>query len=186
MEKMSKDPPWYHNPSDTLRIYHGTTSLHRNNFESQGLQIVRRSNKRRDFGDGFYCTIRLDQARDYARQTAVAVGENGHSLIVVCEISVQKLYDLTPHIIITEYDYRWLDIIKQGRWQNVDLPYQWIYGRCGDGRTRDIQQLFEQGIDDDTLLSRLMPSPTAPFNQYDQLWFGSVEALSAVHIVDYW
>ena len=101
MEKVMEDPNWYNDPGHVLRLYHGTTSLYRASFESQGLQIVRRKNKRRDFGDGFYSTTHRAQAQDYAKQTAVAAGDGGGPLVVVCEIQVQKLRDLIPHALVT-------------------------------------------------------------------------------------
>ena len=104
---------------------------------------------------------------------------------MVCEIQVQKLRDLIPHALVTTYDDRWLGIIKQGRWGQIAPGYEWIYGRCGDGRTPEVQCLYDAGVDDATLLARLTPRPDSPFNEYDQLWFGSVESLSAVHIVEY-
>lgn len=77
------NPDWYAQPRRILGLYHGTTSLYRESFETQGFQIVDRPDKRRDFGNGFYTTTNLAQAQDYATETAAAAGDEGKPLIVI-------------------------------------------------------------------------------------------------------
>lgn len=175
-------PEWLNNSAVAITVYHGTSSVHQASFEEHGIRLVERPDKRRDFGTGFYTTTRRDQAEKYAKRTAAA--RSSSPIIVVCEVSVDTLKTLVPHVVLMHYDLRWLGILKRGRWGTAPLEFHWIHGRCGDGTTGEVQGLHERGADDAQLLKALTPSRRSPFWDNDQLWFGSPDAIRTLQLVE--
>lgn len=64
--------------------------------------------------------------------------------------------------------------------------YDWIYGRCGDGKTPVFEKAFHEGKSPDLkeLLPHIIPNNQYPHYEYDQLWLGTKEAINCIKSVE--
>jgi hypothetical protein len=91
--RMPETPLWTNQP---LQLYHGTLLTHANAIlSSQGVDVSR-SRPDCDFGRGFYCTTRRDQAERWARRKTKLKGGIAAVLeFVVSRDSIAELSVLT-------------------------------------------------------------------------------------------
>ena len=173
-----------------VALYHGTTTLYLDHFKKNGIQLVN-TKKRRDFGTGFYLTTNYLQALEYARKSPAS-----DPMIVCCFISLGDLRAFSKSLLVDDYDQQWLETLVRGRCCDTENPlsadYDWIYGRCGDGKTPVFnQKLRECDNDHEKLIKKikpraLTPHPELPHFEYDQLWIGSKEVIKKLrnpHII---
>lgn len=172
-----------------LIFFHGTATKWLHSFTSNGIGIVK-LNKKKDFGQGFYLTTRYWQAKDYADRVANATSTE--PLIISCIIPLGHLReDQKKGLIIDQFDEKWLETIIKGRFypeEPLANEYDWIYGRCGDGKTPVFEKKFskeQENPDLKTLLPHIIPSKDFPHYEYDQLWLGTKKAISIIKSVEF-
>lgn len=166
---------------DSFVVFHGTSDIYQSSFEQKGIRLPKMK-KVRDFGSGFYTTTNKEQARRYAVRMADLL--DGRPLLVTCSVSGTRLKELSPAKILPDYNREWLDILKKGRWSGKPLEFHWIFGRCGDGVTTVVEKIRAMS-DDDALLKALTPRRGTSTYDYDQFWFGTPEALTAIENLSY-
>jgi len=170
-----------------LIFFHGTSTKWLDCFTKNGIGIVK-LNKKKDFGQGFYLTTRYWQAKDYADRVANATSTA--PLIISCVIPVGHLRKSKEQgLIIDQFDEEWLETILKGRFSPNPLAneYDWIYGRCGDGKTPVFEKEYNKGkkIDLKILLPHIIPNKEFPHYEYDQLWLGTKKAISYIKSVEF-
>jgi hypothetical protein len=171
-----------------MMFFHGTSTMWMPSFLKNGIKITKVKDKKKDFGQGFYVTTRYWQAKDYANRIAGAT--NSEPLIIACVIPLGALraFD-TKGLIIDNFDDEWLDIITRGRFKSETTPlandFHWIYGRCGDGATRDFEDGYRKGKDLKKLLPHIIPNVEFPHYNYDQLWLGTYDAINCIQSVEF-
>lgn len=173
-----------------LMFYHGTTTKSTKSFLNKGVGIPKLTgNKKRDFGEGFYLTTHFWQAKIFA-ETRIGFS-NAEPLIVSCVIPLGALRTIKEKcLIVDEYNERWLEFILRGRFEREKNPLQndfdWIYGRCGDGYTEDVQKMYESGERDlNKMLPHTIPNRNRINYEYDQLWLGTKTALDCIKSVEF-
>lgn len=172
-----------------LIFFHGTATKWLQSFTKNGIGIVK-LNKKKDFGQGFYLTTRYWQAKDYADRVSSATGTE--PLIIACIIPLGHLREnLEKGLIIDQFDEQWLKTIIKGRFspdEPLSNEYDWIYGRCGDGKTPVFEKEFSKGQENPdlkTLLPHIIPNKDFPHYEYDQLWLGTKKAISCIKSVEF-
>jgi hypothetical protein len=156
-------------PDIEIMLYHGTSTYYERSF--QQIKIIEPQRRKiRDFGTGFYTTTQYWQAVRYANLIAETLG--GNPMIVCVSTTLGALRKFSNYLIVDEYNLKWMETIIQGRWI-APLPYDWIYGRCGDGNTLKVHRKYEEGASTEELLEMATPDPRKITYYYDQLWFGT-------------
>ncbi|OFD56109.1 DUF3990 domain-containing protein [Bacillus mycoides] len=175
-----------------ISLYHGTNTYYLEYFKEHGIRRID-TEKPRDFGTGFYLTTNYWQALDYAKNYSISTYD---PMVVCCFITLGDLRSFANHLLIDDYNDQWLETIVRGRCCDQDKPlhqeYDWIYGRCGDGKTYIFNRKLKECNDDHEKLleiiqpSMLTPVQTFPHYEYDQLWVGSdevIKKLKNTHII---
>jgi hypothetical protein len=177
-----------------IMLFHGTSAKWLSSFTTHGIKIVKLTNKKKDFGQGFYLTTRYWQARDYANRIAKAT--NNTPLIIGCVLDLKALRDHRNRgLVVDDFNEQWLHTIIRGRFESESNPlsndFDWIYGRCGDGHTDEFEEAYKnykESNEYENLLRLLTPNIQFPHYDYDQLWLGSYTMIklikSAVIIYD--
>lgn len=172
-----------HDIPESFIVFHGTSDIFRSSFAKNAFFHRPNMNKKiRDFGTGFYSTTNSEQAKLYAVRMARLLG--GQPLLVQCTVARTRLHGLSPAKILPDYNHEWLNIIKEGRWSGRSLQFHGIYGRCGDGVTVELEKIRITN-DDKALLKALTPNKGTRTYDYDQLWFGTPESLTAIEDLSY-
>lgn len=148
-------------------IYHGTNAL----FDDVDLA---KSNNRRDFGKGFYCTVLYNQAMEWAKRLYMRNFE-GQAYVysyVFCQTD-------TLHVKrFSSLDKEWLEFIKENRSQGgTQHSYDVVIGPVADDNTMETVQLYISGIlTADEAVERLR------YNKVNnQISFHTKEALEHLH-----
>ncbi|MEE3897544.1 DUF3990 domain-containing protein [Priestia megaterium] len=108
--------------------YHGTTSLHLNSFNRNGVSITAAPRGRRtDFGRGFYLTSNWEQAYRWAKGACDReMDENPQKelvpIIVECEIDTES-FTFLKNKMFTHTDLEWANFILGNRIYNHDPSY---------------------------------------------------------------
>ena len=104
------------------------------------------SNRKRDFGRGFYLTSSKEQAISWARHRT-KIQQSGKATITVYELD--DLYIKNLNIKKFESaDLEWLEFITKNRKseENVDVPYDLIIGPVANDNTTPTINLYLTGI----------------------------------------
>lgn len=177
LSNMLRDTQAFQSSVEIL-LFHGTSTFYSDTFTYIRLAEPR-ARKKRDFGTGFYTTTNYWQALRYANTIADATERD--PMIVCVSTSLGQLRSQQNTLIVDEYSESWMETIKQGRW-GEPLRYDWIYGRCGDGKTIELQKRHDAGASIDELLHLATPSYATLTYHYDQLWFGTTEGIQILTI----
>lgn len=113
-------------------------------------------------------------------------------LIIACIIPISRLRrDIDKGLIIDQFDKTWLETIIRGRFYSDEIPlsdeYDWIYGRCGDGKTLIFEENFRKNNDNldlNLLLKHSIPNKDFPHFEYDQLWLGTYKAINYIKSIE--
>lgn len=177
-----------------LMFFHGTSTKWKDSFISNGVRI-RKLNKKRDFGQGFYLTTNYWQAKQYANTIAYHTStpeKPAEPLVIACTILLGCLREnLEKGLIIDEFDEKWVKTIIRGRFHSETNPlsndYDWIYGRCGDGPTTTFQKVYYKNSNTDIrkLLKIATPRRDHPHFEYDQLWLGTNDAINYIQSIEF-
>lgn len=122
--------------SPILILYHGSNVA----FDQIDLS---KSHNRRDFGQGFYCTVLESQAQEWAHRLYMRNFSGG-------EYVYQYVFHQTDDLKIKHFnalDKEWLEFIKQNRMKGgIQHPYDVVIGPVADDNTMETVQLYMSNI----------------------------------------
>ncbi len=133
-----------------MLLYHGS------NIEVSNPQILE-SDRRLDFGKGFYLTSSFDQAKRWAELT-VKRRETGKATVSVFDFDDTSVSDLKI-LHFTQAQKEWLEYVTMNR-KNQVIPnddYDIVIGPVANDRTMPVISLYFAGIYDiEETIKRLM------------------------------
>ena len=152
-----------------MLLYHGS------NTQVLNPQILE-SDRRLDFGRGFYLTSSFEQALRWAELT-VKRRETGKSVVSVFELDEAKLTNLKV-LRFNQAQKEWLEYVTLNR-KNQYIPaddYDIVTGPVANDRTMPVISLYFSGVYDiEETIKRLMPQKL-----HDQYTFRTEAALKAL------
>lgn len=156
-----------------MKLYHGS------NIAVQNPQILE-SDRKLDFGTGFYLTSNLEQAERWAKLTQ-ARRENGTATVSVFEAD-EKILNTLNVLHFQKADKSWLEFVTQNR-KNVaqqNDSYDVVIGPVANDRTMPVISLYFSGIyDADETVKRLLPQKLN-----DQYTFKTEKSLTALNFIE--
>ena len=131
-----------------MKLYHGS------NTAVKEPQILK-SDRKLDFGAGFYLTSSFEQAERWAQHVSLRRG-NGHPVISIYEFSDNFMTSLKVKIY-PDADKEWLLFVVANRsGQTVDDGFDLIIGPVADDQTVQTITLFAEGfLDVDAAIRKL-------------------------------
>ena len=148
-----------------MKLYHGS------NIEVKNPQI-RKSDRKLDFGTGFYVTTSVEQAEKWAELTTKRRAE-GRPVITVYEYDESKESELSVLRFIGP-DSDWLKFVSANR-KNIAVKddYDLIIGPVANDKTMPVISLYFSGIySEEETIKRLLPQKLK-----DQVVFKTQKAL---------
>ena len=124
-----------------MLLYHGS------NIEVSNPQIIE-SDRRLDFGKGFYLTSSYEQAKRWAELTVKRRG-TGKGFVSVFEFDDTSISDLKI-LHFTQAQKEWLEYVTMNR-KNLNIPnddYDVVIGPVANDRTMPVISLYFSGIYD--------------------------------------
>ena len=156
-----------------MLLYHGS------NTQVLNPQILE-SDRRLDFGRGFYLTSSFEQALRWAELT-VKRRETGKSVVSVFELDEAKLTNLKV-LRFNQAQKEWLEYVTLNR-KNQYIPaddYEIVTGPVANDRTMPVISLYFSGVYDiEETIKRLMPQKL-----HDQYTFKTDRALKALKFLE--
>lgn len=156
-----------------MLLYHGS------NTQVLNPQILE-SDRRLDFGRGFYLTSSFEQALRWAELT-VKRRETGKSVVSVFELDEAKLTNLKV-LRFNQAQKEWLEYVTLNR-KNQYIPaddYDIVTGPVANDRTMPVIGLYFSGVYDiEETIKRLMPQKL-----HDQYTFKTDRALKALKFLE--
>ncbi len=156
-----------------MLLYHGS------NIEVSNPQILE-SDRRLDFGKGFYLTSSFEQAKRWAELT-VKRRETGKATVSVFEFDENSVSDLKI-LHFTQAQKEWLEYVSMNR-KNQIIPnddYDIVIGPVANDRTILVISLYFSGIYDiEETIKRLMPQKLC-----DQYTFRTEKAIKKLKFVE--
>lgn len=155
-----------------MKLYHGS------NLEIKNPQILE-SDRKLDFGTGFYLTSSYEQAEKWAILTAKRRGE-GRPIISVFEYEDNKSSELNI-LKFENADIEWLRFVSGNRNnQSTKNDYDIIIGPVANDKTMPVISLYFTGVysEEDTI-KRLLPQ-----NLQDQFVFKTEKSLKQLNYVE--
>ncbi|MCI5830579.1 MAG: DUF3990 domain-containing protein [Treponema sp.] len=156
-----------------MLLYHGS------NTQVLNPQILE-SDRRLDFGRGFYLTSSFEQALRWAELT-VKRRETGKSVVSVFELDEAKLTNLKV-LRFNQAQKEWLEYVTLNR-KNQYIPaddYDIVTGPVANDRTMPVISLYFSGVYDiEETIKRLMPQKL-----HDQYTFKTDRALKALKFLE--
>ena len=131
-------------------LYHGS------NVEVRAPRLLK-IQRDLDFGKGFYTTSDLEQARKWAKRTAMRLGQK-QAFVTVYEVDEEKLLSLCV-LRFNKPDKDWLRYVVANR-KGIAPAEQWdvICGPVANDQTMPVIDLFLDGMyDEDETIKRLLP-----------------------------
>lgn len=156
-----------------MLLYHGS------NVEVSNPQILE-SDRRLDFGKGFYLTSSFEQAKRWAELT-VKRRETGKATVSVFEFDENSVSDLKI-LHFTQAQKEWLEYVSMNR-KNQIIPndnYDIVIGPVANDRTMPVISLyFAEIYDIEETIKRLMPQKLC-----DQYTFRTEKAIKKLKFVE--
>ena len=124
-----------------LTLYHGTSLSVPN-------PIAKIGRKNMDFGQGFYATKILEQAKSWAMIIAERKGRNVKPFVNIYEFDIDKaqLYGVRFKVFET-YDIEWLDyVVACRKGLDVSTDYDIVEGGVANDNVIDTVEDYEKGI----------------------------------------
>lgn len=117
-----------------MKLYHGSNVVVKNP------QILL-SDRRLDFGTGFYLTSSFEQAERWAQLTTARRGD-GRPVVTVYDFDEAKLATLTV-LRFEKANKRWLDFVAENRsGRGEDAKWDVVIGPVANDRTMPVIRLF--------------------------------------------
>ena len=152
-----------------MLLYHGS------NIEVQNPKILE-SDRRLDFGTGFYLTSSLSQAERWAKLTTER-RKNGKAIVSVFEID-ENAFNTLKILHFEKADKNWLEYVSKNR-KNLPIQnddFDLIIGPVANDKTMPVISLYFSGIYDmEETIKRLLVQKLN--NQYTFKTKKSLEAL---------
>lgn len=156
-----------------MLLYHGS------NIEFSKPQILE-SDRRLDFGKGFYLTSSFEQAKRWAELTVKRRG-SGKETVSVFEFDENSVSDLKI-LHFTQAQKEWLEYVTMNR-KNQTISndnYDIVIGPVANDRTIPVISLYFSGIYDiEETIKRLMPQKLC-----DQYTFRTEKAIKKLKFVE--
>lgn len=156
-----------------MLLYHGS------NIEVTNPQIIE-SDRRLDFGKGFYLTSSYEQAKRWAELT-VKRRDTGKEVVSVFEFDVSSASELKI-LHFTQAQKEWLEYVAMNR-KNQIIPnddYDIVIGPVANDRTMPVISLYFSGIyDTEETIKRLMPQKLC-----DQYTFRTEKAIQKLKFLE--
>lgn len=156
-----------------MKLYHGS------NIAVQNPKIMK-SDRRLDFGTGFYLTSDFSQAERWAELTRMR-RNTGNAIVSVFELDENILESLNV-LHFQKADKAWLEYVTANR-KNIPLKnddYDIVIGPVANDKTMPVISLYFSGIYDiDETIKRLLPQKLS--NQYT---FKTEKSLSALKFLE--
>lgn len=156
-----------------MLLYHGS------NIEVTNPQIIE-SDRRLDFGKGFYLTSSYEQAKRWAELT-VKRRDTGKEVVSVFEFDVSSASELKI-LHFTQAQKEWLEYVTMNR-KNQNIPnddYDIVIGPVANDRTMPVISLYFSGIyDTEETIKRLMPQKLC-----DQYTFRTEKAIQKLKFLE--
>lgn len=155
-----------------MKLYHGS------NLEIKSPQILE-SDRKLDFGTGFYLTSSYEQAEKWAILTAKRRGE-GKPVISVFEYEDNKNSELNI-LKFENADIEWLHFVSGNRNnQPIRNDYDIIIGPVANDKTMPVISLYFTGVySEEETIKRLLPQKLQ-----DQFVFKTEKALKQLNYVE--
>lgn len=133
-----------------MTLYHGSSVEVK---EPRLLKIQREL----DFGNGFYTTSDIEQAKRWASRTAKRLKQE-KAYVSVYEISDDVMKSLNI-LKFAKSDVEWLRfVVKNRKGQIIENNYDIIIGSVADDQTAPVIDLFLDGMyDEEEAIKRLLP-----------------------------
>ena len=156
-----------------MLLYHGS------NIQVSNPQIIE-SDRRLDFGKGFYLTSSYEQAKRWAELTVKRRG-TGKEAVSVFEFDDTFVSDLKI-LRFTQAQKEWLEYVTLNR-KNQEIPnddYDIVIGPVANDRIMPVISLYFSGIYDiEETIKRLMPQKLC-----DQYTFRTEKAIKKLKFVE--
>lgn len=156
-----------------MLLYHGS------NIEVTSPQIIE-SDRRLDFGKGFYLTSSYEQAKRWAELTVKRRG-TGKEVVSVFEFDDSSASELKI-LHFTQAQKEWLEYVTMNR-KNQNIPnddYDIVIGPVANDRTLPVISLYFSGIyDTEETIKRLMPQKLC-----DQYTFRTEKAIQKLKFLE--
>lgn len=155
-----------------MKLYHGS------NLEIKNPQILE-SDRKLDFGTGFYLTSSYEQAEKWAILTAKRRGE-GRPIISVFEYEDNKSSELNI-LKFENADIEWLRFVSGNRNnQSTKNDYDIIIGPVANDKTMPVISLYFTGVySEEDAIKRLLPQKLQ-----DQFVFKTEKSLKQLNYVE--
>ena len=155
-----------------MKLYHGS------NLEIKNPQILE-SDRKLDFGTGFYLTSSYEQAEKWAILTAKRRGE-GKPIISVFDYEDNKNSELNI-LKFENADIEWLRFVSGNRNnQPIRNDYDIIIGPVANDKTMPVISLYFTGVySEEETIKRLLPQKLQ-----DQFVFKTEKALKQLNYVE--
>ncbi|MCR4952645.1 MAG: DUF3990 domain-containing protein [Treponema sp.] len=156
-----------------MLLYHGS------NVEVSNPKILE-SDRRLDFGKGFYLTSSYKQAKRWAELTVKRRG-TGKEIVSVFEFDNSNTSDLNI-LRFTQAQKEWLEYVTMNR-KNQTIPsdnYDVVIGPVANDRTMPVISLYFAGIYDiEETIKRLMPQKLC-----DQYTFRTDKSIKKIRFLE--
>lgn len=170
-------------------LYHGTGFDSIKSLE-KGI-LLNKGNKKTDFGQGFYLTSNLKQAKGWALSRMRAVIENtgdnsNRAVIISYEIDFDLIKKLN-YLFFTDAEVEWAEFVYANRvldynlHHNLHQDYDFVYGPLADGNpiTLLVSKLRRKEINLNQFNEKIVGNKF-PFPRDHQMSVHSEEAISAL------
>lgn len=156
-----------------MKLYHGS------NVVVQNPQIIK-SDRRLDFGTGFYLTSDFSQAERWAELTKMR-RNNGKPTVSIFELNENALKSLKV-LHFQKVDKAWLEYVTANR-KNISIQnddYDVVIGPVANDKTMPVISLYFSGIYDiDETIKRLIPQKLS-----DQFTFRTEKSLTELKFLE--
>ncbi|MBP5358977.1 MAG: DUF3990 domain-containing protein [Treponema sp.] len=156
-----------------MKLYHGS------NVTVSNPKILQ-SDRRLDFGTGFYLTSSIEQASRWANLTAQR-RESGKATVSVFEFD-ESMESSLRILKFEKPDEKWLEFVTVNR-KNLTIQnddYDIIIGPVANDRTMPVISLYFSGLYDmEETIRRLLPQKL-----HDQYTFRTEKALQTLHFLE--
>ena len=154
-------------------VYHGS------NIAVEKPELLA-SNRTLDYGSGFYTTMNLTQAENFAHNVVSRNGGQGKPTVSYYEIDYDNM--LRKHSVL-KFDHpndKWLDFVYENRTAKyTGVWYDIIIGPVANDSVYRVFRLFENGdIDRDTAIIRLKATKL-----HSQITFRTEKAIAELHFI---
>jgi hypothetical protein len=157
-----------------MTIYHGST------VPVEVPKIVT-SNRKLDFGEGFYATSNKEQAIIWAEIVSARRGDTARFLSIY-HFEYEKAVNELEIIRFHEPDEAWLDFVCTNRsGQTITEPYDIVFGPVANDRVYRVVQFYENGVyDKHEAIRRLKVDKLL-----DQILFHTEKSLEYCRFIEY-